>query len=93
MEAKAVKKVAGGKLVRIEFSYADTISKVKITGDFFLHPENTLEKIEESIVGASIPVSKSELQESIEKAIRSNNAQLIGLSAEDIASTIEEALQ
>ena len=80
-------KVPGGKLLRITLSREDgRISTIKITGDFFLHPESTLDEIEKNLVG--VMLLHSELQEKIELVIAEMNATLIGATAADIARTI-----
>jgi len=48
-DGKASRKVPGGKLIRIKVVFSDIIESVQITGDFFLHPEDSLLKIEEAI--------------------------------------------
>ncbi len=51
MISHASMKVREGKLVKVEVEYDEVIRKIKITGDFFLHPEEILEKIEKSTLG------------------------------------------
>ena len=89
---KAVKKVPGGKLIRIEADYEEIVSDVKITGDFFLHPEECLIKIEQMLKGSRLPLDKPVLMNMIESLLIKEHADLIGVSAEDIISTLEEAV-
>jgi hypothetical protein len=43
------------KLIRIFLKYEkDTIRKIVITGDFFIHPEESLERLEEKLVGTKL---------------------------------------
>jgi lipoate-protein ligase A len=80
-------KVPGGKLVRIALSRENhKICTIKITGDFFLHPESTLDKIEEKLVGAVL--HEPELRKRIESVIAENRAILIGATPADIARAI-----
>lgn len=49
-------KVAGGKLLRVQLSLVGdansrTIESIKITGDFFMHPENAIENLENELTG------------------------------------------
>ena len=54
-ESKASKKVPGGKLVRVHLQYDPfQLLKVSITGDFFMHPEDALEAIEDALIGARL---------------------------------------
>ena len=80
-------KVPGGKLVKVKLKIAcDRIAEVSILGDFFLHPEETLLKIEESLVGS--PIEESEIESTIAQLLKESDASLIGATAADIAKTI-----
>ncbi|MEM0437885.1 MAG: hypothetical protein QXU54_01145 [Candidatus Micrarchaeia archaeon] len=82
------RKVSGGKLVRISAEFnGDTLASLRITGDFFIHPEEHLLTIESSLVGTHI----SSLRERIEKACAQRGAQCIGFSAQDIYEMLVEA--
>jgi lipoate-protein ligase A len=84
---KAEYKVAGGKLIRVQLVKKETmIEKVKITGDFFLHPEELIEDLEEALVGQAINVSN--LDEFIGAFIKRRGATLLGASPEDFAKCI-----
>ena len=49
---RAEYKVKGGKLIRVQLTAKDKkIKKIKITGDFFLHPEEVIEDIERTLEG------------------------------------------
>ena len=92
MDGIATEKVPGGKLVRVKVDYGTIVNKVQITGDFFLHPEDTLEQIEESVRGASIPVDSLQLQHKIDAVIAQQNITLIGMASADIARLIAQAV-
>jgi lipoate-protein ligase A len=78
-------KVPGGKLLRVDFEReGDMITKIKISGDFFMHPENFLEKLEELIL--KTPVSR--LNDVLESAVRENSVQIIGFSIKDLTSIL-----
>ncbi|TFG11571.1 hypothetical protein EU537_12035 [Candidatus Thorarchaeota archaeon] len=84
---KSTLKVPGGKLIRIALSRENSrISTIKITGDFFLHPERTLEEIEKKLVGTILVAS--ELQKEIASVVAKNSAVLIGATASDITRAI-----
>ena len=91
------KKIPGGKLIRLDLTFGNntdliksikSIKSIKITGDFFLHPEETITDIEDSLKGKGI----DEVQKTIEEVLRKNNAELIGVSAENIAGIIAEGI-
>jgi hypothetical protein len=83
-------KVQGGKMLKIKLTdKARIIDSITILGDFFLHPESTIEDIEKRLRGCRIETSliASEIQDVLDK----NNAVLIGASPLDIALAIEKA--
>lgn len=44
-----------GKLVRVDLTLRDwRIVKIKITGDFFLHPEEKIEELESSLLDTNV---------------------------------------
>ena len=84
-------KVPGGKMLKIQLSVSDEkISQVTIMGDFFLHPEETVLKIEEKLMG--LKPEREVLTEEIQKVLDEDNALLIGAEAKDIAEAIILAL-
>ncbi|MEM3055350.1 MAG: lipoate protein ligase C-terminal domain-containing protein [Candidatus Bathyarchaeia archaeon] len=84
---KAEYKVEGGKLVKAQVAMdGDKIRKVKITGDFFLHPEEVLEELEEALVGSLL--DESSLARLIKGVASRKNATLLGVSPEDFAKCI-----
>jgi lipoate---protein ligase len=84
-------KVKGGKFVKIQLSENDLrISKLKITGDFFLHPEVLIDELEETLLGHDIDESK--LTASIEAFLLERNAVLLGASPADFAKCIVMAV-
>ncbi len=93
MMANAKQKVREGKLVKVEVEYDKSITKLKITGDFFIHPEDILEKIEKSILGLEKEVSKEALASKIREIAEANDAQMIGVSPGSLAQVIREALK
>lgn len=80
-------KVPGGKLVKVKLKIAcERITEVSILGDFFLHPEETLLKIEQSLVGS--PIEETEIESTITQILEGSEASLIGATVADIAKTI-----
>lgn len=91
---RASKKVTGGKLVRVEIDFADNkISYVKITGDFFLHPEERLTHLEKSLVGMPFDASVSLFEHTLIQCVQeSGDTTMYGVSLRDIAEVVIEAL-
>ncbi|MBN2229672.1 MAG: biotin--protein ligase [Candidatus Thorarchaeota archaeon] len=84
-------KVPAGKLIKVKVLLeSNRISEVIITGDFFLHPEEGLHEIEQSLKGSSFEIP--EMAARIRKALESIDGQLIGVSPEDFALTIRNAI-
>ena len=76
-----------GKLVRIELSFDSefhTIDSIKITGDFFLHPEETLERLEEGLAGEKL--EKNILKNKIQLILK--NSQFYGFDVESLSNVI-----
>ncbi|MDP6704098.1 MAG: lipoate protein ligase C-terminal domain-containing protein [archaeon] len=85
-------KVAGGKLLKASFSVDEgKLKDVKITGDFFLYPE-------EAIEGLILSLNDIEFEESIiEKAVsvylKDNNAEFVGASPNDVAKLFTQEVE
>ena len=89
---KAEYKVAGGKLIRIQLVKKEgRIEKLKITGDFFLHPEELIEDLEKALVGQAL--NMPDLDEFIGAFIERRGATLLGASPEDFAKCITMAAE
>lgn len=91
--SKAVKKVPGGKLLRVDVTFDQQLEKVKITGDFFLYPEEILPTIEEAFTGVHLPLDKTRLIEKIRSILNMENAVLVGFNPEDLIDTLDEAVR
>ncbi|MDX9850736.1 MAG: lipoate protein ligase C-terminal domain-containing protein [Anaerolineaceae bacterium] len=82
-----------GKMLRLDVIYSEKIESLKITGDFFLHPEETLDQISEELTGVAVPIQKELLFRKIKYIMDSNEAEMIGITLEDILNTLDEATQ
>ena len=104
MKYQATKKVVGGKLLRIKIDADEPtnangepnpsarIHTVQIHGDFFLHPEEAVTDIEQELQGIRLKEQPEVITRIILDALNRQNAAFIGVSAEDITATIQEAL-
>ena len=89
----ATHKVHGGKLIRVDITHDHSaIQSIKITGDFFLHPEEALDEINELLTGAELPLQVEKLVQEMNLLLEIQNAQFIGASPQDIIATLQEAL-
>jgi len=84
---ESVYKVPGGKLLRVQLSTSDgRIDGVVITGDFFLHPEEALDALQEHLKGHVI--KEQPLAETIGLFLKDRDAFFIGASPADVAKAI-----
>jgi lipoate-protein ligase A len=93
-QGKAIKKIPGGKLVRVDVDYStEKIEHVKITGDFFLHPDDLLEAMEERLAGVSLPLEGARLASDLQTLLDEQGGVLIGFTPVDLMEILEEALK
>jgi lipoate---protein ligase len=99
--ATIVRKIPGGKMVRVDVRFSDTLEYVRITGDFFLFPEDVIDQLEAALVGTRLPLDfpalpgghRDDVVSKIEAILQANQAELYGVSPQDIVSMLEEALK
>lgn len=83
-------KALGGKLVRIRLKEEQgLITSIKITGDFFLIPEESLGKLEKMLEDA--PLKEGELRLLVDRFFRGTGAQGLGVSSDDFVKAILSA--
>lgn len=85
----SVYKVDGGKMIKITLAIDDgVIRDIRITGDFFVHPEDAVELLENKLVGTRI----DDLVVNIDNEFAGNaNVQLVGISTKDIVHAVKLA--
>lgn len=83
----AVHKTKGG-LIRVTVDADDRINDIRITGDFFIYPEESVEALEKALVGVSTEEAE------ILKVVKDfyENIEGMDISAEDIVNAIKKAL-
>lgn len=85
-------KVPGGKLVAADVEPVDgLISRVAVSGDFFLEPDEALDDINAAIVGLRADASVADIASAIKRRLRPE-AQLIGFDEEAVAIAVRRAL-
>jgi lipoate-protein ligase A len=83
-------KAPGGKLVRIRLREEEgLIRSVKITGDFFLVPEESLGKLEKML--EDVPLREAELRLLVDRFFRGTGAQGLGVAPDDFVKAILSA--
>jgi lipoate-protein ligase A len=76
-----------GKIVKIKLDYSkksQLIHSIKITGDFFLHPEEAIERLEQGLRG--IKLEKEDLKNKIQIIL--DDTEFFGFDIESLAETI-----
>ena len=80
-------KVPNGKLLRLNINFSDNkIKEIKLCGDFFMHPEEAVSDIENSLIGSAI--EKDSIIKKVSEVVKEKNAALFGINAEAIADAI-----
>jgi lipoate-protein ligase A len=88
---RAQRKVPDGKLVRMDAACADGfLSAIRITGDFFVHPEEALANIERDLNASRLHGGEADLESKVGSIVSANNALLVGFGAKDIADLLRE---
>jgi lipoate-protein ligase A len=84
-------KVPRGKLVVVDFDVIDdVIHNVRITGDFFLYPDDALDALDGGLEGAPAGAGVETYRELVAHAIP-EGAELVGFSPEAIAIAVVRA--
>ena len=75
------------KLIKISLEYDEDskiINSITITGDFFLYPEETLDELEDNLIGTKL--GKEEIKQKIEKCL--NRSEAFGFDSESLTDAI-----
>lgn len=87
---KALYKVPNGKLLKIFLEDVDgKITAIQITGDFFVYPEESIEKLEQELLGT--PLSAEALSTKMNEFLKQHPTTLFGVDVESLVSTILQA--
>ncbi len=93
MQLQLIHKTTGGKLIRLQIEYGKyAIERVRITGDFFLHPEESVGDLEAALVNVSRDMEVERLQQKLDAALAIRSAELIGVDTKTLAGLIHEAV-
>ena len=80
-------KAPGGKLVRVRLTESDgRIQSAKISGDFFLIPEDSLSKFEKML--EDVRLEDNELKLLVDRFFRGTGAQGLGVTPDDFVKAI-----
>lgn len=88
---KAIYKVPNGKLLKVFLEDAGgKIMSVKITGDFFMHPEENIEDLERALIGCELKTEV--LSAKIADFLNKKPTTFFGLDTESLIKTILSAI-
>ena len=74
-------------LIEVELDLIDSrISTIRITGDFFVYPEEALDKIEEKLVGLAL--ERKELYDKISEIYKNEEISTPGITIDDWVQVI-----
>jgi lipoate-protein ligase A len=86
---RAEYKVPGGKLLAAETEVKDgVLTTVKLMGDFFMHPEEAINDLEEALNGKKA----SQIDEAVEGFFGGKEITLFGVSEEDFVHVLKLTL-
>ncbi|QBJ94649.1 lipoate--protein ligase family protein [Rhodococcus sp. ABRD24] len=85
-------KVPGGKLVVVDVEVEDgRLSRVALSGDFFLEPDEALDDITAAVTGTPVAADAAQLGQAISEALGDDVA-MIGFTPESVGIAIRRAL-
>jgi lipoate-protein ligase A len=85
-------KVPGGKLVVVDLGIAaDRLANVRLSGDFFLEPDDALEAIDAALTGMPADSDAADLADRVRSALPAG-AVLLGFTPEAVATTVRRAV-
>ncbi|MBN1502728.1 hypothetical protein JW930_04230 [Candidatus Woesearchaeota archaeon] len=84
---KIILKKPGLKLLKIFLESSDNkIKSIKITGDFFIYPEESIDKLETELT--SIEIDEWTIKKRINNFVKKNNIRFFGITTEAITEAI-----
>ncbi len=76
-----------GKIVKIKLAYkleSQLIHSIRITGDFFVHPEEVIEELEQGLCG--VKLEKEDLKNKIHLVLK--NSEIFGFEIDSLVDVI-----
>jgi hypothetical protein len=81
---------AVGGLIRIALDADELIKDIRITGDFFIHPEEAIEDLEKTLMG--VRTEEGELLRVIKNFYAEKGIEAPGIEPEDLVEAIRKAV-
>lgn len=95
MQGVHTEKAPGGKLLRIKVDFnqeGGIIEDVQMHGDFFIHPEDFIDDIEQLLVNLDQKDTEESIAAALNRLVEDEGAELVGVTPEAIAKTFKTAL-
>jgi hypothetical protein len=80
-----------GKFLKIFMDFDDTINEIVITGDFFAHPEQAIDELQDSLTGAR--AESGEIKKILKDFFEDKGVRMYGISFEGLYKGIVECLE
>jgi lipoate-protein ligase A len=85
-------KVPGGKLVVVDFDVEDgRIGGFRLAGDFFLEPDDALERVDAAVTGLPVESSATEIAAAVRAALP-DGAVLLGFTPDSVGTAVRRAV-
>ncbi|HLU64473.1 MAG TPA: biotin/lipoate A/B protein ligase family protein, partial [Protaetiibacter sp.] len=85
-------KVPGGKLVVVDLDVVDgTLAQVRVSGDFFLEPDDALPLIDAALTGLPADADAKTIASAVQRALP-EGAVMLGFSPEAVATAVRRAV-
>lgn len=92
MIKEIMEKVPNGKLLILRVDFDKKINKVEIIGDFFVHPEESIEDIEKSLSKLTLDFDLKKETNILKQFVKENQIQLIGFDEESILNLLKKVI-
>ena len=87
MISKTIYKASGGKMIRITLDHtANKIQNIKITGDFFLYPEETIDEMEKEL--RELPINEERILQRLKDTVRRHKITFVGINEKSLTRAI-----
>ncbi len=80
-----------GKFLKITLDFNEVINDIVITGDFFAHPEESIDELQENLKG--VKTDPDEIRKILEDFFEQKGVRMYGISVEGVLRGIMECLE
>ena len=91
MKKKVLVEDPRGKFLKIYMDFDEIINEIVITGDFFAHPEQAIDELQENLTGAK--AESEEIKRILEDFFKEKGVRMYGISFEGLYKGIMECLE